>query len=444
MIDLFGHWEDRRFTAIRKKVGTRKFHRLFHMVNAIRQFGNSDVTCSGRWEHFHKFAAKLQYKRTSRRKKNFSREMHEVHLFLRHLDALTDYQERRGCAWFIQLGNKASSAAEDTGSSRLNSPLDPALGFRMLTESKKCFVVDTVGNTWTGSAGCHLSATELKELKTQVELSFENVDDALLFCPDIVLSSSWYEEATGQPNFKIRATSSFHGAPWFDAVRLEVIPDDAGETKPMSDGRLFTMPSKIHGYAQVLGIFTHSMNVNTEQHQNQAGTTSDDRYCDASVFVRWLGGMYEDGDPDANVYEKPIPVSRGIGHMKEIGSPTKNPYQIFQASQKAILAPVWLIPEPGKPGQYFAMKNDDNGSWHQFGDNGKKNAGSGSSSHDIGQETQAHGESGVAGKSSTHSSQYDSSGSEDSEDESRSTRALLQQLREQKSAKRKQPDGEEN
>ena len=134
MIDLFGHWEDRRFTAIRKKVGTRKFHRLFHMVNAIRQFGNSDVTCSGRWEHFHKFVAKLQYKRTSRRKKNFSREMHEVHLFLRHLDALTDYQEGKGCAWFVQHGKTASSAAEDTGSSRLNSPLDPALGFRMQTE----------------------------------------------------------------------------------------------------------------------------------------------------------------------------------------------------------------------------------------------------------------------------------------------------------------------
>ena len=78
--------------------------------------------------------------------------------------------------------------------------------------------------------------------------------------------------------------------------------------------------------------------------------------------------------------------------------------------------------------------------WRQW----QKNAGSGSSSHDIGQETQARGESGVAGKSSTHSSQYDSSGSEDSEDESRSFTALVQQLREQKSAKRKQPDGEEN
>ena len=284
---------------------------------------------------------------------------------------------------------------------------------------------------------------ELRELKTQVELSFDNVGDALLFCPDITLSSSWYEEATGQPNFKIRATSSFHGAPWFDAIRLEVIPDDAGETKRMSGGRSFTMPSKIHGFAQVLGIFTHT-NVNTEQHENQAGAASEDAYCDASVFVRWLGGMYEDGEPDANIYEKPIPVSRGIGHMKEIGSPTKNPYQIFQASQKAILAPVWLIPEPGKPGQYFAMKNDNNGTWHQFGDNGKRNAGSGSSSHDIGQQTQAREERGVAGESFTHSSQYDSSGSDHSEDESRSTRGLIQQLREQANAKRKQPNGEGN
>ena len=427
MIGLFGHWEDKRFTPARKKVGTRKFHRLFHMVNAIREFGNSDVTCSGRWEHFHKFVAKLQYKRTSRRKSNYSREMHEVHLFLRHIEALTDYQERKGRAWFVGLG-KTSAAADGAGNTRLNSPIDASLGFRFRPDAKNCFVVDTTRNRWTGGAGCHLTVPELKELKTQVELGSMDVDAKLLFVPDITLSSSWYQQATGQPNFKIRATRSFHGAPWFDAVRLEVIPDDAGKRKPMSGGRTFTMPQKIHGFAQVLGIFVHTNGTcessGDDDHQGPGGSGDPDTDGDydipgsieASIFVRWLGGMYEDGEPDANIYERPIPVSRDIGHMKEIGSRTKNPYQIFHASQKAILAPVWLIPEPGKPGQYYAMKNDDNGTWHQFGQSGCV----------------------------THNINYDSSGSDDSEDVSRSMTGLLQQRRNQENGKRKQPNGKEN
>ena len=190
------------------------------------------------------------------------------------------------------------------------------------------------------------------------------------------------------------------------------------------------MPQKIHGFAQVLGIFIHTNGTCESDHDDHGGSgESADPGSDgdnnipesieASIFVRWLGGMYEDGEPDANVYEKPIPVSRDIGHMKEIGSPSKNPYQIFHASQKAIIAPVWLIPEPGKPGQYYAMKNDDNGTWHQFG------------------------ESGVAGGCATDNTNYDSSGSSGSEDVSRSMTGLLQQLRNQENGKRKQPNGEE-
>ena len=152
---------------------------------------------------------------------------------------------------------------------------------------------------------------------------------------------------------------------------------DAGNVKPMRRKKTFTVPAKIHGYAQVLGIFTNSKAAPDVQNQGSSSSGSSETDgeegsgCfdkEASIFLRWLGGMYEDGEADANVYERPVPVSRAIGHMKEIESPRKNPYQIFQAGQNAILAPVWLIPEPDKPGQYFAVKNDDKETWHQFGE----------------------------------------------------------------------------
>jgi hypothetical protein len=380
MIEVFGHWKNKKNN--RKKVGTRKFHRLFHMANSLRQFGNLDVTCSGRWEHYHKFVAKRQYLRTSRRKENYSREMHEVHLFLRHLEALTEYQELHGSKWFEDLGKAAcTKGAAGTEGGKLQRPL-PACGFVVRPHSAK-FSVNTTAAKWTGGSGCHLSAHELAQLKIQVQSSFRHVDDELLFYPDITLHSTWYEAASGRANFKIRATASFHNAPWFDAVRLEVIPADAGEVTRMragkgarGTGKTFTMPQKIHGFAQVLGIFTNSTSPPDLQNQGSSVNGSSDTdeessgcpQFEASVFVRWLGGMYQDGEKDANIYEKPVPVSRAIGHMKEIESPTTNPYQIFQAGQNAILAPVWLIPEPGQPGQYFAVKNDDKGTWHQFGE----------------------------------------------------------------------------
>ena len=83
--------------------------------------------------------------------------MHEVHLFLRHIEALTDYQERKGRAWFMGLG-KTSVAADGDGNTRLTSPLDDTLGFRLRLGAKKCFTVDTTRNIWTGGAGCHLTA----------------------------------------------------------------------------------------------------------------------------------------------------------------------------------------------------------------------------------------------------------------------------------------------
>jgi hypothetical protein len=159
---LFGHW--RHTKTKRPNFGTRKLHRLFHMLHAIKEFGCLDITCSGRWEHFHKFAAKLQYQRTSKRKCEYTKEMHGVHVFLRHLEQLTSHHVKDHRPWFVATQTKKQETE------RLQVPLPPC-GWRVSMHRglKGLFGVNTT--TWKGLSDCHLSDADLKAVGTLVFLS---------------------------------------------------------------------------------------------------------------------------------------------------------------------------------------------------------------------------------------------------------------------------------
>ena len=193
-------------------------------------------------------------------------------------------------------------------------------------------------------------------------------DPQIWFYPDIQLHSAWYTEATGKENFKLRATACFHGKPWFDAVRLEVEPTNKGKLLRLDRGSQFKVPQTIHGYAKVVGIFLHGIDDTGISDGNSSNSdTNEANEVTAHIFVRWLDGMYPGGKANASIFHSAAPVSHGIGHMKDCKAQgNESPYQIFSVDQKAILCPVWLLPDSDKEGEYMAIKNDDKGSWHQY------------------------------------------------------------------------------
>jgi hypothetical protein len=206
------------------------------------------------------------------------------------------------------------------------------------------------------------------QLKAECAATFESVDSQIWFYPDIQLHSAWYTEATGKENFKLRATACFHGKPWFDAVRLEVEPTNKGKLLRLDRGSQFKVPQTIHGYAKVVGIFLHGIDDTGISDGNSSNSdTNEANEVTAHIFVRWLDGMYPGGKANASIFHSAAPVSHGIGHMKDCKAQgNESPYQIFSVDQKAILCPVWLLPDSDKEGEYMAIKNDDKGSWHQY------------------------------------------------------------------------------
>jgi hypothetical protein len=188
------------------------------------------------------------------------------------------------------------------------------------------------------------------------------------FYPDIQLHSGWYTEATGKGNFKLRATACFHGKPWFDAVHLEVEPTNKGKLLRLDRGRQFKVPQTIHGYAKVVGIFLHGVDDTSSSDGNASNSdTNEANEVTAHIFVRWLDGMYPGGKANASIFHSAAPVSHEIGHIKDCKAQgNESPYQIFSVDQKAILCPVWLLPDSDKEGEYMAIKNYDRGSWHQY------------------------------------------------------------------------------
>ena len=131
------------------RVATRKFHRLFHMVHSIRTYGCLDVTCSGRWEHFHKFACKKVYMRSTKRSDTFLSEIHHWHYYQRCLSQLVA----------VKLGKQNKTRKQANKTPVLDRPL-PKIGWRLVGNTKDLvkFVWFRTPNKW--SRGCYLTTRE--------------------------------------------------------------------------------------------------------------------------------------------------------------------------------------------------------------------------------------------------------------------------------------------